>query len=157
MQQTETYKLNLIEGSDTFSPQPLNENAEKTETILTELANSISQAGNCKSATGSYVGTGSYGINNPNVIQFNFEPQMVIVYTVPYYGPHACTAYTGGAFSTTHQVFLSGGNRFYVYDGGESSTYFTLNGGTLSWYTTGEKANHQMNGSGTTYHYIAIG
>ena len=31
MQQTKTYKLNLIETSDTFSPDPLNENTEKLE------------------------------------------------------------------------------------------------------------------------------
>ena len=35
MQQTETYKLNLIETSDTFSPAPLNENAQKLESALT--------------------------------------------------------------------------------------------------------------------------
>lgn len=34
MQQTETYKLNLVEGEDTFSPLPLNENAEKLEGAL---------------------------------------------------------------------------------------------------------------------------
>ena len=35
MQQTETYQLNLIETSDTFSPAPLNENAQKLESALT--------------------------------------------------------------------------------------------------------------------------
>ena len=34
MQQTEQYKLNLIETSDTFSPNPLNENMEKLEKAL---------------------------------------------------------------------------------------------------------------------------
>lgn len=34
MQQTSKYKLNLIETSDRFSPDPLNENAEKLETQL---------------------------------------------------------------------------------------------------------------------------
>ena len=37
MQQTKNYKLNLIETSDTFSPAPLNENAEKTEAALAAL------------------------------------------------------------------------------------------------------------------------
>lgn len=35
MQQTETYKLNLVEGEDPFSPLPLNENAEKLEAAIT--------------------------------------------------------------------------------------------------------------------------
>ena len=34
MQQTNQYKLNLIEKTDTFSPDPLNENAEKVEAQL---------------------------------------------------------------------------------------------------------------------------
>ena len=34
MQQTEKYKLNLIEKTDTFSPDPLNENMEKVEGAL---------------------------------------------------------------------------------------------------------------------------
>ena len=34
MQQTEKYKLNLIEKNDTFSPDPMNENMEKVEGAL---------------------------------------------------------------------------------------------------------------------------
>ena len=34
MQQTDKYQLNLIEASDTFSPAPLNENAQKLEAAL---------------------------------------------------------------------------------------------------------------------------
>lgn len=34
MKQTETYKLNLIETSDTFSPAPINENTQAIETQL---------------------------------------------------------------------------------------------------------------------------
>lgn len=34
MQQTEKYKLNLIEKNDPFSPDPLNENAQKLEAAL---------------------------------------------------------------------------------------------------------------------------
>ncbi|MBD5083586.1 MAG: hypothetical protein HDT33_00570 [Clostridiales bacterium] len=34
MQQTETYKFNLIEASDKFLPAPLNENMEKVEAQL---------------------------------------------------------------------------------------------------------------------------
>lgn len=34
MQQTQTYKLNLIEPSDTFSPEALNANTRKVEDVL---------------------------------------------------------------------------------------------------------------------------
>ncbi len=38
MQQTEKYQFNLIETSDTFSPDPLNENMEKAEQALSAEA-----------------------------------------------------------------------------------------------------------------------
>ena len=38
MQQTTRYKLNLIEGGDTFSPEALNDNAKTTERELAALA-----------------------------------------------------------------------------------------------------------------------
>ena len=34
MKQTETYQLNLIEPSDVFSPDPLNQNMERAEAAL---------------------------------------------------------------------------------------------------------------------------
>ena len=40
MQQTNTYKLNLIEKNDPFSPDPLNENAQKVEAALDTKADS---------------------------------------------------------------------------------------------------------------------
>ena len=44
MQQTETYKFNLIESSDTFSPAPLNENMEKVEAQLDAEAQARAEA-----------------------------------------------------------------------------------------------------------------
>ena len=56
MRQTETYKLNLIETSDTFSPQPINENVQTIEAALSAVA-----AEGVKLAAGSYTGTNTYG------------------------------------------------------------------------------------------------
>ena len=44
MQQTETYQLNLIETSDTFSPAPLNENTQKLEGIIAAGTSAEAQA-----------------------------------------------------------------------------------------------------------------
>lgn len=44
MQQTESYKFNLIESSDTFSPAPLNENMEKVEAQLDAEAQARAEA-----------------------------------------------------------------------------------------------------------------
>ena len=38
MQQTTTYKLNLIETDDVFSPEPLNQNTQKVEAALSDAA-----------------------------------------------------------------------------------------------------------------------
>lgn len=44
MQQTDKYKLNLIEASDTFSPDPLNENARRLEEAIAAEAAAQDQA-----------------------------------------------------------------------------------------------------------------
>ncbi len=44
MQQTKTYKLDLIEPSDTFSADPLNGNAQKLETALTGARSDLESA-----------------------------------------------------------------------------------------------------------------
>lgn len=43
MQQTDKYKLNLIEKTDTFSPDALNENMEKVEGSITAEAAALDQ------------------------------------------------------------------------------------------------------------------
>ena len=43
MQQTTKYQFKLIEGSDDFSPQPLNDNVEKVEQALQALETSVAQ------------------------------------------------------------------------------------------------------------------
>lgn len=93
MQQTETYKLNLIEKTDTFSPDALNENTRKVEEVLAgeEAARKQKDAylegradGLDQRVTalevqkiyfGSYVGTG--GIR---IIELGFDPLAVIVH-----------------------------------------------------------------------------
>ena len=42
MQQTTTYKLNLIEADDVFSPEPLSENARKVDAALSSTASALS-------------------------------------------------------------------------------------------------------------------
>lgn len=58
MQQTDKYKLNLIETGDPLSPAPLNENAEKTEAALEAHTARITALENCRIMVGQYCGTG---------------------------------------------------------------------------------------------------
>ena len=74
MQQTSKYQFNLVDATDDFSPDPLNQNAEKTETLiagvesdLAALTTAVGEGGhNCRIAFGSYQGTGTYGAGSPN-------------------------------------------------------------------------------------------
>ncbi len=86
MQQTEKYKLNLIEREDVFSPDPLNENAEKTDAALAavvdearavnaELEGRVAALEAKKAVFGSYGGTGAYTQD----ITLGFTPKIAIV------------------------------------------------------------------------------
>lgn len=66
MQETKTYRLNLIEGSDDFSPAPLNQNMERVEAALDALP---------KFHIISWTGDGG----STRRISFPFQPRMVIL------------------------------------------------------------------------------
>ena len=44
MQHTSKYQFKLIEGTDDFSPAPLNQNAQKTETLLAGMEEDLAAA-----------------------------------------------------------------------------------------------------------------
>lgn len=94
-----------------------------------------------KIATGSYVGTGTYGADNPNSLTFDGIPKMVCV------------------FDSTGSGFTENGGGFIWIQGNVGSTSyndnkFTQIGNTLSWYT--DTAQNQLNNSGKTYVYLAL-
>lgn len=100
--------------------------------------------------TGSYVGTGTYGADNPNSLTFEFEPKLVIVYSLSSYGLNPYQTYwrdsTIWAYGQTKSVI---GAQSYISN-------FSLDENTLSWYST-NAATAQLNTSGVIYNYIAIG
>ena len=86
MQQTEHYKLNLIETSDPFSPQPLNENTEKTEAALSGKTDLTTHAAleqrvvtleNKRVAIGTYTGAESAG-SAVQTVELGFRPVLVL-------------------------------------------------------------------------------
>ena len=72
MQQTETYKLNLIETSDAFSPTPINENTQAIEAALGELGQKIDG----RIVLGGYTGNGA----SSRTISLGFTPKLVILF-----------------------------------------------------------------------------
>lgn len=102
-------------------------------------------------ASGTYIGTGTYGIDNKNKLSFGFEPKFLAVSggSTGYYIYHfwavnpqrvSQAAYTPG------QTYIS----YYVVINWESQD------SDVSWWST-DSAAYQLNMSGETYYYFAAG
>ena len=98
--------------------------------------------------TGSYAGTGTYGESNPNSLTFDFEPKIVFLRQ----------RVSDTISSKILSVLTYGNSSTYNVEGTSSHYYITVNwnGKTVSWYSN-QESSYQMNGSKTTYSYVAIG
>lgn len=114
--------------------------------------------GAARIATGSYVGTGTCGENNPNSITFSFVPKVVMI----------CGDGTQLLFGTDYGAYPV----FGVLWDQLSSEYKSISGNryagmsvkatdkTLSWYskeTSSYAVDYQLNTSGKVYRYVAFG
>ena len=100
-------------------------------------------------ATGSYVGTGTYGASNPNSLTFDFVPKLVIV------SGQGNSSNYGAGF-----IYCWGSKKYTLiyaeYSGARPSCVVSLADKTMNWYDT--KGNYyQCNDSGHVFNYIAIG
>ena len=155
MQHTSKYQFKLIEGTDNFSPGPLNDNMEKVEeqfeAVEEEFSEVMTNLGtighNLRVETGSYTGTGTYGQFSPTQLTFELYPVVVmIVCTSSTYAsppcimmrPAPCSIFSAGA-SAALGMFITWGEH------------------TVSWYAGNSGANSQANEEGATYHYLALG
>ena len=102
--------------------------------------------------TGSYVGTGTRGSDNPNSITFKFKPKLVIM------GRGSSSLYTNMAFVDvlTSTYSNPGYSLMWSVQSGYP-IYGKIDGTTLSWYNSNGGAAYQLNETSITYHYIAIG
>lgn len=92
---------------------------------------------------GDYTGGGWAGEKNPNVLNFDFEPQVLFIQPV------------GGANS---QHVWKNGCVSARYDNSSTTDIFiNWNGNSVSWYVTGNNNTQQLNSSGKKYNYVAIG
>lgn len=136
-----------------------------------------------KIVTGSYVGDGKYGAENPVTLKFDFEPKFLIV-TFEDAPPFRYSEDVGFCLYdcrfefikgiTTHKSLvetkhspddvgfhLERENIIVNFSGNEVSWYLDAKaeyivGGTTYYYPTELNAAHQNNESGKVYHYIAI-
>lgn len=130
MQQTPNYKFNLIETSDTFSPAPLNENAEKTETALDSLAAVDSALGSriatlelhCFSA-GSYKGNGA---SAGQLVDVGFAPKVVFASSNQGYSNFVMATYNISHVGDTGLKVEGNGFRISGYMNSNYSSYCYL-------------------------------
>ena len=154
MQQTSKYQFKLIEGTDDFSPTPLNDNAQKTEDLIEGVEQDISvlaeeldilSAGlgsggkTCRVAWGTYTGTGTYGADQPTVFSCDFYPLVLFV-------QHA-------GFQMSDPLFLvHGATSYTVYQTGSA----IWDNRAVKIYSN-EAPDTQYNYSGAVYQYVILG
>ena len=140
---TEHYQLHQWEGSDSFLRTDFNEDLAKIDNALNQLAGSTLHI-----ASGSYAGTGEAGAEHPNQLTFEFVPKMVVL-TVD-----AGQELENGTVLVAGQTRSSGMGT--SYSGGSClNLYITWSEQGLSWYSA--KVSYQLNKSGQTYRYFAVG
>ena len=107
-------------------------------------------------AVGSYMGTGTYGADNPTSLTFEFEPQLLFVF------PNDSWLFNGNRRLTA----VRGQKATSLRDASSSSVYIPVvlnwDGKTVSWYTTlGEmdavSGADQLNAGNAEYFYAALG
>lgn len=105
-------------------------------------------AGRAQVATGSYTGTGTFGISNPNSLTFDFVPLFIILIGRMYYNPDVLILARG----VTEIGVLGGRSSSYT-------NYVTWDDKTVQWYVSADdaEASYQMNELKTVYDYVAIG
>ena len=170
MQHTSKYQFKLIEGTDDFSPAPLNQNAQKTETLLagmeedlaaleadlagqiqdveesvTAVTTALGTGGhNARIAWGTYTGTGTYGASAPTVFSCDFYPVLLVAEWENYQFGHPLVLLNGVVTMPT----VYGGSYHNV------SVNWAARQVTIS---STVAADVQFNMEGATYHYMILG
>ena len=117
---------------------------------LAALLSTLQSNGMAKIATGSYVGTGTYGVNHPCSLTFPFVPKLVSL------GGSAGAPYSH--YNSHAWVNGTATNTLGIYNNNKVLDYISIvwNGNVVSW-SSNTSANQQLNVSEATYFYVAIG
>ncbi len=98
-----------------------------------------------------YVGTGTYGKNNPNNLTFDFTPLIVIITRKP--DANDTAGYIGQLFPAHNTgMYLMPRTNNYVYS---DALHVAVSGKTITWYGN-MSSSTQLNDSGVRYRVIAM-
>lgn len=92
----------------------------------------------------SYVGTGTYGVDNPNSLTFDFVPKCVFLQCVDY-GPYRTFLIRGAMYAN-----------FKLSEDTYSQNHISWHSKTVSWFST-SYVEYQYNEAGKKYIALAIG
>lgn len=110
-------------------------------------------------ATGSYVGTGTYGASNPNSLSFEFGAKLVWIYRCDNSGNrsnfNAISLTLSPDIKLSTEWSVQYNYTMYTSDLSLSSISWSEDFKTVSWYA--DTADDQANCENYTYYYIAIG
>ena len=126
-----------------------------TSHLFDLLGNPLNQIGDfSRIETGSYVGTGTYGLNNANSLTFSFVPKLVFI------GAFSSNTWLAAFLNPQESASYSkDGIRTHLNNADYNSNFYhRFSGNSMSWYSNYDSAGvSQYNASGTTYYWIAIG
>lgn len=108
--------------------------------------------------TGSYTGTGTYGSSNPNSLTFGFVPKVLFFIANTEVSPAQINSY-GLTAKIPIYALSSDYSPVSMQNVGNSGYYnpMKISGTTVTWYYNNNSASYQLNTSGITYYYLAIG
>ena len=151
MTQTTNFQLNQWSETDYVRRTDFNADNLKIDTALAALNTAVEGAGNCRMATGSYVGTGTSGADHPCSIPLPFRPRLLLL---------DCAVQHGSSSGPSHFILSWGMEGFTAQSTTDGWNKLTWEEGQVSWYYTGgssSKPMRQFNESGTTYAYVMFG
>lgn len=148
MQRTQNYNLCQWAAEDRILRSDFNADNQKIDTALAGLAGSA-----VKTATGSYVGTGTYGIANKITLQFDFAPVALVILAAH------------NASSVFQMIALRGMPRVHTTTGSSTndfdSTALIWTENSVSFYSDANDSSRavpaHLNINGKTYYYLALG
>ena len=171
MKKTDNYSLPQWEKQDFIKMEDFNDAFSKTDAALkanadatatglnaeitargeavAALSKNLGAAGhNCRIAWGSYTGTGATGAANPNTLQFDFYPVLVLVAPVKPDG-----------YTKNPMVLTRGRSVAATYPDGASKWELTVlwTDSSVSWYSSENDTGYQHNRSGSAYLYAMLG
>ena len=159
LNQTANYGLSQWEATDRILMENFNSDNAKLDAALAAhdgdiaaLEAAVAGKGNCQFSYGTYTGSGTYGTGHPTKLTFPFEPKLVIIQNMA----AAATDTSGSSQYGRYIMFLVRPLTSYYFNSGSFSASITWSGKTVSWAST-DGAAYQLNVSGNTYLYVALG